>query len=158
MNLAAFSLRNKPLLWLVVITVIAWGVYNYNTISRREDPEVKISVALVITIWPGKGAEDVERLVTHKLEEHIEKMASLRKMKSTTRENLSLIFVDVDFDADTDLEWQKLRSRLEEARQELPDGAIGPIVMDDFGDVTAMIYSLRSKDATQPSLNIGQIA
>ena len=28
------------------------------------------------------------------------------------------------------------------ARQELPDGAIGPIVMDDFGDVTAMIYSL----------------
>ncbi|OQC38468.1 MAG: Swarming motility protein SwrC [Deltaproteobacteria bacterium ADurb.Bin058] len=152
MNLAAFSLRNKPLLWLVVITVIAWGVYNYNTISRREDPEVKISVALVITIWPGKGAEDVERLVTHKLEEHIEKMASLRKMKSTTRENLSLIFVDVDFDADTDLEWQKLRSRLEEARQELPDGAIGPIVMDDFGDVTAMIYSLRSKDATPAEL------
>ena len=41
MNLAAFSLRNKPLLWLVVIMVIAWGVYNYNTISRREDPKSK---------------------------------------------------------------------------------------------------------------------
>lgn len=152
MNLAAFSLRNKPLLWLVVLAVTAWGIFNYNTISRREDPEIKISVALVITIWPGKGAEDVERLVTRKLEDSIEKMSSLRELKSTTRENVSLIFVDVDFNADTDLEWQKLRNRLNEARDELPDGVIGPMVMDDFGDVTAMVWSLRSKTASPHEL------
>jgi multidrug efflux pump subunit AcrB len=152
MNLAAFSLRNKPLLWLLVLAVTAWGIYNYNTISRREDPEIKISVALVITIWPGKGAEDVERLVTRKLEDSIEKMGSLRELKSTTRENVSLIFVDIDFNADTDLEWQKLRNRLDEARDDLPDGVIGPMVMDDFGDVTAMVWSLRSKTATPHEL------
>lgn len=152
MNLAAFSMRNKPLLWLVVLALIAWGVFNYRTISRREDPEIRISVALVITIWPGNGAEDVERLVTRKLEDEIEKLNSLNELKSTTRENVSLVFVDIDFNADTDLEWQKLRNRLDEARKHLPDGIIGPMVMDDFGDVTAMVWTLRSKTASPHEL------
>lgn len=147
MRLAAFSVRNRTLIAMTVLAVVAWGVLNYLDISRREDPEIKISLALVITIWPGKSAEDVERLVTRKLEEEIEKLSSLEQMKSITRENLSLILVDIDFNADTAIEWQRLRNRLEEAQKHLPPGVIGPRVMDDFGDVTAMIYALRSATA-----------
>lgn len=147
MKLASFSVRNRTLIAMAVLAVVAWGTLNYLDISRREDPEIKISLALVITIWPGKSAEDVERLVTRKLEEEIEKLSTLQQMKSITRENLSLILVDIDFNADTAIEWQRLRNRLEEARKHLPPGVIGPRVMDDFGDVTAMIYALRSRTA-----------
>lgn len=59
MRLAAFSVRNRTLIAMTVLAVVAWGVLNYLDISRREDPEIKISLALVITIWPGKSAEDV---------------------------------------------------------------------------------------------------
>jgi multidrug efflux pump subunit AcrB/outer membrane protein TolC len=147
MRLAGWSVNRPTLVWLLVAAITGWGVHNYLSMSRREDPEIKISIALVVTIWPGKGAEDVERLVTRKLEDRIEQMSSLEELRSTTRENVSLIFVDVRYDADEQLEWQKLRNRIEEARPELPAGVIGPTVIDDFGDVTAMVWALRSRTA-----------
>ncbi|NOZ01456.1 MAG: efflux RND transporter permease subunit [Deltaproteobacteria bacterium] len=147
MNLARFSLNHRSLIWMLVVASTAWGIYNYRTISRREDPDIKISVAMVITVWPGKGADDIERLVTKKLEDEIEKMGGIRELKSTTRENVSMIFVKVNYDTDIDMAWQKLRNRIDEARPNLPDGIIGPEVKDDFGDVTSMVWSLSSKTA-----------
>ena len=149
MNLSKFALEHRPLIWLLVVASAAWGLFNYFTISRREDPEIKISVAMVVTIWPGKGAEEIERLVTKKLEDQIEQIAELKELKSTTRENVSLIFVKVHFDSDIDMAWQKLRNRIDEARPDLPDGIMGPDVMDDFGDVTSMVWSL-SSDTAEP--------
>ena len=147
MSLVGWSLRKPVLIWLLFAAVAAWGVHNYLTISRREDPEIKISIALVVTIWPGKGAEDIERLVTRRLEDRISQLSSLEELRSTTRENVSLIFVDVRYDVDEQLEWQKLRNRIEEARPDLPAGILGPKVIDDFGDVTAMVWALRSRTA-----------
>ncbi len=147
MSLVGWGLKKPVLVWLLFAAVASWGVHNYLTISRREDPEIKISIALVVTIWPGKGAEDIERLVTKKLEDRIEQMSSIEELRSTTRENVSLIFVDVRYDVDEQLEWQKLRNRIDEARPDLPAGVIGPKVIDDFGDVTAMVWALRSTTA-----------
>lgn len=147
MSLVGWSVKKPVLIWLLFAAVASWGVHNYLTISRREDPEIKVSIALVVTIWPGKGAEDIERLVTRKLEDRIEQMSSIEELRSTTRENVSLIFVDVRYDVDEQLEWQKLRNRIDEARPSLPAGVIGPRVIDDFGDVTAMVWALRSKTA-----------
>ena len=152
MNLPKFALGHRSLIWLLVVASAAWGLLNYFTISRREDPEIKISVAMVVTIWPGKGAEEIERLVTKKLEDRIEQIAELKELKSTTRENVSLIFVKVHFDADIDMAWQKLRNRIDEARPDLPNGVIGPDVMDDFGDVTSMVWSLSSETAEPKEL------
>lgn len=147
MNVPRFAVRHKSVVWIIVLLMTAWGAFNYATISRREDPEIKISIALVVTIWPGAGAEKVERLVTRKLEDQIEQMSVLEKVTSTSRENLSVILVEVKFDTDVAMAWQVLRNKLAEIRGDLPDGIIGPDVKDDFGDVTAMIWSLSSPTA-----------
>ena len=152
MNLARFSIQHRSLIWLLVVGVVLWGVFTYQTISRREDPEIKISVALVITVWPGKGAEDIERLVTSKLEDQIEKLTSLEELRSTTRENVSLIFVDIRYDADPGIEWQKLRNLIDAARADMPGGIWDPMIVDDFGDVTAMVWSLSSDTAAPREL------
>ncbi len=111
-------------------------------LSRREDPEIKISMALIVTIYPGAGAEKVEQQVTQRLEEEIQQMASVDELSSTTRENISVIFVSVRFDLDESIEWLKLRSRMREMRSSLPETVIGPQVWDDFGDTTGMIITL----------------
>ncbi len=152
MNIARFSLEHRPVVWVVLILLVAVGVFNYFTISQREDPEFKINVALVVTIYPGASAEKVEKLVTEKLEEKFEEMSLLEELKSTTREALSVIMVKVDYEADVDIAWQKLRNKIEEVRADLPAGIMGPDVIDDFGDVTAMIYSLHSKSASPAEL------
>ena len=144
MNIPLFSLRNKALILILLLLITAWGALNYSQISRREDPEIKISIALVITIWPGASAEKTERLVTTKLEENIETISEVETITSMTRDNLSVIMVEVTYESDVDMAWQRLRNKLAEVEPDLPSGLIGPDVMDDFGDVTAMIYTLSS--------------
>ncbi len=149
MSIPQFSLKHRPVVWMILLLFVAAGIYNYLTISQREDPEFKISVALVVTIWPGASAEKVESLVTKKLEEKFEEISSLDEITSTTRESLSIILVRVDYESDVDMAWQKLRNKIAEELPNLPDNIIGPDVIDDFGDVTAMIYSL-SSDTVEP--------
>jgi len=150
MNIPEFSIKHQPVVWIILLLCLAAGLVNYFTISQREDPEFKISVALVVTIWPGASAEKVEKLVTKKLEEKFEELSTVDELVSSTREALSVIMVNVDYNADVDITWQKLRNKIAEINDELPSGIIGPDVIDDFGDVTAMIYSL-SSDTAKPS-------
>lgn len=152
MNIPKFSITHQPIIWILLILVLLAGMFNYFTISQREDPEFKISVALVVTIWPGASALKVENLVTKKLEEKFEELSDVEELTSTTREALSVIMVNVDYYSDVNMTWQKLRNKIEEVRAEMPDGIIGPDVIDDFGDVTAMIYSLSSKTAEPKEL------
>lgn len=154
MNIPRFALNNRVIVWMLVAGMMVWGLWTYNTISRREDPEVKISYAIVYTIWPGKGAEDIERMVTTKLEDQIEKLGTIKNLTSITRENLSLIILNINFDADEQMEWQRLRNLVDEARSNLPGGVIGPIVYDDMGDVTSMVYALSSETATPTELKV----
>lgn len=146
MNLPRWSLSNRTMVILVTLLLVIWGTYSYWTLPRREDPEIKIATALVITIYPGASAEKVERQVTSKLEDRIETLDQLDELESTTRENLSVITVTVSYDADTDIQWQKLRSMMDEAREDLPSTIIGPEVWDDFGDTTAMIVAIQGAD------------
>lgn len=149
MNLPRWALKNPTMVWLGTIVFLVWGLFNYWTISRREDPEIKISVALVVTIYPGASAEKVEQQVTQKLERQIESMESLDELKSTTRENISVIFVSVRYDVNAEMEWQKLRSRISEISDSLPETVIGPKVWDDFGDTTGMIIALTGAPPTE---------
>jgi len=152
MNIPQFSLKHRPVIWLLLFMISIAGIYNYFTMSQREDPEFKISVALIVTIWPGAGAEKVESLVTRKLEDKFEEISVVNKITSTTRESLSVILIDVDYEADVDIVWQKVRNKIDEVRDELPNNVIGPDVIDDFGDLTAMIYSFSSERADMNEL------
>ncbi len=148
LNLPRWSLKNSTAVILGTIFFIAWGLYSYFSISRREDPEIKIAAAMVITIYPGASAEKVEEQVTRKLEEEIEEMDNLHKITSTTRENISVVFVEVDYDADADMEWQKLRAIVAEVKSDLPRTVVGPDVWDKFGDTTGIIVTLQGAKPT----------
>lgn len=142
MNFPKWALKNPTMVILGTLFFTIWGLLNYKNLSRREDPEIKISVALVVTIYPGASAEKVEQQVTQKLENEIEQMDNIKEISSTTRENISVIFVSVRYEVDEKIEWLKLRSRMKELEGSLPQSVIGPQVWDDFGDTTGMIITL----------------
>jgi|GEM_PF-27070 len=144
MNIPLFSIKHRAIIWMVLLIFVIAGVLSYFSISKREDPEIKISIALVVTIWPGASAEQVENLVTRKLEDKFEEISEVEELSSFTREQISIIMVNVNFTSDTAMAWQRLRNKIEEVRPDLPESVMGPDVHDDFGDVTAMIVSLSS--------------
>ncbi len=150
MNLPLFTLRNRSLVTLLVLLVTGIGIVSYGGMSQREDPDVRVTIALVVTIWPGASAEKVERFISSKIEEKALEISDVGTVSSTSRDNISVIFVDALFEADTNVTFQDLRNRI--AHVELPDDVIGPDIIDDFGDVTSMIWAFSSKTATPSEL------
>ena len=142
-SLPRWALRHPTVVLLGTALFVLWGLFNYFSMSRREDPEIKIATALVISVYPGAGAEKVEEQVTRKLEDAIESLDVLEEVESTSRENISVIYVTVRYEADTDIAWQKLRSKVEEVQGDLPSSLIGPDVWDKFGDTTSLIITLQ---------------
>lgn len=143
MNLTRFSFSNRALVLAIVFVCFVFGAKTFNTMPRREDPEMTIRVALVITEWPGASARKVEDLITDPLETNIKKMDGVDEITSDSRTGLSIITVELDERiTEIDQYWDELRNKVGEVIPYLPDGSRSPVVNSDFGDVYAVILAL----------------
>jgi multidrug efflux pump subunit AcrB len=141
-------MRNKAIVSIAVVVLMAWGIASYRNIPRRENPEFTITVAVVSTTWPGTPAEIVEELVTAPLEEEISSLENLRRVYSETFVGQSTIFVELSRTLPNNRVkqmWDEVRARVE--RVPMPAPHLKPIVMDEFGDEAVMLFALYQKPA-----------
>jgi multidrug efflux pump subunit AcrB len=77
MKLTEFCLENRTTTLVLTVVLIVAGLGAYNDMGRLEDPEFTIKDALVITLYPGATAEEVEEEVTDEIEIAVQQMAQL---------------------------------------------------------------------------------
>ena len=145
MTLTEAAIRFNRITLVVILFVLAGGYLAYQGASRAEDPGFPIRTANIQTIFPGASPERVELLVTDKLEKAIQEMPELDNVSSTSKTGVSTIFVNIkESHKKEELRriWDSLRRKVDSARGDLPDGIIGPIVNDEFGDVFGIVISL----------------
>ena len=70
--------------WVLLVGVIAWGVWAYAAMPKRKDPDIPVRQIAVVTPWPGQSAERVEQLVTRKIEERVAQNIRVAEITSTT--------------------------------------------------------------------------
>ena len=129
------------------------GITTYVGMPRAEDPGFVIRTAVVITLFPGASPERVELLVTDKLEKVIQEIPELDYVNSESKTGSSFIFVNIQ-DRYKEMRpiWDDLRRKVDAAVRDLPEGIIGPIVNDDFGDVFGTIITISSEDFSYAEL------
>ncbi|HVU80321.1 MAG TPA: efflux RND transporter permease subunit, partial [Candidatus Paceibacterota bacterium] len=138
-----FFLERRQFTILVILAVVLWGVVAAIRITKESAPEVSIPVGIVSTVLPGASAEDVERLVTNKLEEHLANIENLDTITSTSRDGISIITVQFLASADLDKSIQKLKDEVDKAKVDLPEDATDPSVSDvNFVDQPVQIISV----------------
>ncbi|MGI9332001.1 MAG: efflux RND transporter permease subunit, partial [Gammaproteobacteria bacterium] len=143
MNLPKFALAHKPVVFGFAIVLFAWGVNVFLDAPRREDPEFTIREALVITDWPGATAQQVEELVTDKVEKAAANMKQVRRVQSWSSVGRSVVQVTgTDDITDVQKTWTKLRAEVELLLPTLPEGALPPVVDDNFGETAALVLAL----------------
>ena len=98
MSLPRFALTHRSIVWAFVVIVMAVGSLNFASMSRREDPEIIIRDALIITPWPGATATRVEELVTDPIEDVVLQIAEVATVKSKSMVGLSIIQMTADDD------------------------------------------------------------
>ncbi|MEM7199510.1 MAG: efflux RND transporter permease subunit [Planctomycetota bacterium] len=145
MNLTRFALRNRVLVLCVVSATFLAGLYTFATMSRREDPAITIRTAVITTRWPGAPTAKIEDLVTDPIETSIKKMQGVDEIRSKSRIGLSLVYVDLLESvpaAAVDQYFDELRTKVQDATSELPEGCGEPRVNTDFGDVYDVVLAL----------------
>ena len=145
MDISKWGFQNKNLIYFLVAVLLIGGVLSCYQMSKLEDPEIKVKLAMVATVYPGASAHQVELEVTDVLEKSIRKMDNIDNIESYSFNDMSLIQVELATtvkDDDVEQYWDLLRRKIDDATAQLPSGVKRPMVQDDFGNVFGMYYAL----------------
>lgn len=145
MDISKWAFHNRNLIYFLIAVLMFGGAYSCYQMSKLEDPEIKVKLAMVVTTYPGASAHQVELEVTDVLEKNIRTMGNIDNIESYSYNDLSLIQIELlSTVPDDDVEqcWDMLRRKVNDARASLPEGVSAPIVKDDFGNVYGMFYAL----------------
>lgn len=144
-------LNQKALINIVLFAVLFGGLFSYAKMGKLEDAEIPIKSAMVVTPYPGATAHEVELEVTNVLEKAIQRLENVDDIISVSEPGLSKITINVQQTVKTpDLPqmWDHLRRKINDAKGNLPSGAMDPIVNDDFADVYGMLYAVTADGYT----------
>lgn len=150
MSITRFTVTHRATSMAVVLVALLLGYQTFNSMPRREDPEIIIRAAVVITAWPGATAEKVEELVTDPLETAINQMSEVSKITSQSKTGMSIITVELIEtlpESAVDQGWDLMRHKIAESRAMLPSGCGEPMVNSEFGDVYALCLALHQRPA-----------
>ena len=122
MSIPKLSVSNPVLANLLMVAVIAFGIYAWIVLPRELTPEVKLFIAQITTIYPGASPEEVEKLITAPIEEEIESVSKIDYILSASSEGRSIITVQFEelSDREFDKRFQDLRSAVDRV-SDLPD-------------------------------------
>src|SRR5215813_9519495 len=153
-NVARFFVENRHVSWVLFAAVLAWGIWAYQVMPKRKDPNIPVRQVAVITSWPGQSAERVEQLVTRKIEEKIAQNIRVSEIKSISRSGLSVVYGEVDEGApDAAKEFDDIKVKLD-SLTDLPEGA-GPFqYIKEFGETAALMLTVASPPASEPQLQL----
>ncbi len=154
-DFSKWALDNRKLVNFLVLCIIIGGIFSYNSMSKLEDPALKVKQAMVVTTYPGASAHQVELEVTDPIEKAVREMSTVDNVQSSSFADLSLITVELQTTVPNDgveQEWDMLRRKVANAQASLPSGASASIVKDDFGDVYGMFYALTGDGLTDRQL------
>ncbi|CAN5382903.1 CusA/CzcA family heavy metal efflux RND transporter [soil metagenome] len=121
-KIIAFSIKNKLIIGLFILTLIGYGSYQLTQLPIDAVPDITDNQVQVITVTPSLGAPDVERLITFPIEQANSNIPGLKEIRSFSRFGLSLI--TIVFDDDVDIYWarQQVTERLKIAENQIPKG------------------------------------
>lgn len=143
MTITKLCITNNRVTIVFILMAILMGLQAYTLFPRAEDPEFTIRHALIKTTFPGASPEKVEELVTEQIEKKIQEIPEIKHITSENRTGISIISVELkDQYDDLDPIWDDLKDKVDEAKENLPDGAEKPYVWTDFTDVFGIVLAM----------------
>ena len=150
-----WAFANRKLVYFVVAVLLVGGILSAYDMSKLEDPEIKVKLAMVIATRPGASAHEMELEVTDPLEKNIRTMGEVESVTSSSFNDLAILEVELKStvrDADVEQCWDMLRRKASDVQRRLPSGT-SVVVQDDFGLVYGMLYALTGDGLTERQLS-----
>ncbi|MFW6092701.1 MAG: efflux RND transporter permease subunit [Pseudomonadota bacterium] len=142
----------RPVLTSVIwISIAIFGIYGFNQLPIREQPDVEPPIVSVNVVLMGAEPEVLETEVIEPLEEEINTIEGLKELTSTAREQVATVTAEFELWRDMDVAAQDVRDRVTRARRQLPDDIEEPVVRKLDPDAQAIMWiSLLGDDRWDP--------
>lgn len=154
-NLSALAARERSVtLFLIVLVTIA-GIYAFFGLGRAEDPPFTVKQMTAIAVWPGATAQEIQDQVTEPLEKRLQELKWYDRTETYTRPGMAYITLslqDKTPPSEVQEEFYQARKKLGDESLRLPAGVIGPMINDEFSDVTFALFALKAKGEPQRQL------
>lgn len=138
-----FFLERREFSYVLVITLLAAGLFSAIAIPKENTPSIDIPYAVVTTALPGASAEDMETLVTDKVEDQVSGVSNIDTMTSTSGDGISTVVVQFNANADSNQSLQDLRDAVSRSVSDLPTDATTPQVTKvNFNNMPILVASI----------------
>ena len=148
LNLSALAVRERSVTLFLLLAIAIAGVIAFLKLGRAEDPSFTIKQMTVVTAWPGATAAQMQDLMAERLEKRMQELRWYDRAETFTRPGLAftmLVLRDSTPPKDVPEQFYQARKKLSDEALNLPRGVIGPIVNDEYSDVTFALYALKAK-------------
>lgn len=140
----SWAIDNKLSIYVLVIIIAVFGLFNYLTIPKEQFPEIVIPNIIVNTVYPGTSPADIENLITRPIEKNIKAINGVKKVSSRSVQDFSAIVVEFNTGVDVTDAKQKVKDAVDKSKVDLPsDLKTEPEVSDiDLSDIPIMYLNL----------------
>ena len=125
---ARLAVRRPVLTTMVVAVLVFLGGFSYFNLGVDLTPDIEFPVVTVTTVYPGAGPEEVELQVTEEIEDAVSTISDLENLTSYSRENVSIVIVEFDYEVDADLAAIDVKDKVDAIRASLPDDVEPPTI------------------------------
>ena len=143
-KLTSLALNNKTTIYLLTVLLIVFGWYSYKNMAKELFPDIFFPTIIVQTVYPGNPPLDMENLVTRPLEKELDGVKGLKKMTSTSSQDISAIFVEFNTSVTIEEAMREVKDAVDNVRNDLPDDLPDdPMVKDiDFSEFPVLTINL----------------
>ena len=145
--------------WLVMAlfgALTAFGIWSLPQLNKDEFPQFTIRQGLVVTVYPGATAQEVEEQVTIPMENYINSFEAVDKSLtySMSEDGMSYIFVMLRMEvSDNAAAWSQIRAGLPLLQKtQMPAGVLQTAVIDDFGNTSSLLIAVESEQRSPREL------
>lgn len=151
-NLSALAVRERSVTLFLIFLISLAGLIAFFNLGRAEDPAFTVKVMTIITAWPGATPQEMQDQVAEKIEKRLQELRWYDRTETYTRPGLAfttLTLLDSTPPAEVQDEFYQARKKISDEASRLPAGVIGPMVNDEYADVTFALYALKAKGEPQ---------
>lgn len=145
---------NRPVTTILIfVAVIIIGIFSYSKLPIDQFPEIEPPYITVMTTYPGASAGEVETNVTKLLENSLNSVDGLDELTSTSKDNISLVVLKMEWGTNLDEVINDVRSYVDMLKDYLPDGCSNPFIFKFSSSAMPIIQYAITAEESYPGLD-----
>ncbi|MBQ2067830.1 MAG: efflux RND transporter permease subunit, partial [Paludibacteraceae bacterium] len=138
-------MKRHGLVMALFLLLMGFGIWSLPKMNKDEFPQFTIRQGLVVAVYPGATADEVEQQVTIPLENYINSFEAVDKSLTYSKTEDGMVYVYVILrmaDIDNEAAWNKMRAGLPLLQKtQMPAGVLQTLVVDDFGNTSSLLIA-----------------